>query len=360
MSNSNKPAPSQSGKHLALAALAVALLGLTIFAFSRSHQATPDGLVYTNGRLEADRVAIASKVPGRVLVMLHQEGDSVAAGEVLARLDDSLLRPKAEQAAAAVKALEAQLAARRAEVEVARSEAPLGIAASEAQLARAAASAQQARRDAERLSQLERDGAIDAHHAEQARLASTAADTQLEQARQQLAQSRLAPARVDAKATELGALAGQLDAARAQLREAEAALAETEIRAPSAGVVAVRAREPGEVVGAGGTLFELYDPAQLYLRAYVPETEVGRLKLGQAARVWVDAAPDIALEASLTNIANRAEFTPKEVQTRDERAKQVFGIKLLLKPGAKLRLAPGLPADAAIAWRDGVTWRAPR
>ncbi|WP_374358121.1 HlyD family secretion protein, partial [Chitinimonas sp.] len=173
-------------------------------------------------------------------------------------------------------------------------------------------------------------------------------------------QSRLALDKVAAKRIELGALAQQLKAAEAALTGAEAALAETEVKAPSAGVVAVRAREPGEVLAAGGTLYELFDPARLYLRAYVAETEVGKLKLGQAARVWVDAAPAVALPARLTTIANRAEFTPKEVQTRDERAKQVFGVKLHLEPSAQVRLAPGLPGDAAIAYRDGVSWQPPR
>lgn len=337
------------------------LLALTGFALlKRDHGQTPEGLIHANGRLEADRIAVASKVAGRIVALYKQEGDSVAAGELLARLDDSQIKPKVEAAAAAVAALEAQLSARRAEVDVAGREAPLSVAANEAQRTRAAAQADQASRDAERYAALQREGALDSHRAEQARLASVAARTQLDQAERQLAQSQLLSAKVAAKRTELGALESQIAAAQAQLAEARAALAETEVRAPSAGLVAVRAREAGEVVSAGGTLFELYDPARLYLRAYVPETEVGRLRIGQAARIWVDAYPGRPFEASLTTIASRAEFTPKEVQTHDERAKQVFGIKLLIKPVADARLAPGLPADAAVRYIETASWQAPR
>ena len=348
-------------KRLTPIAVVVVLAALVGYALNhRANSAAPDGLIFANGRLESDRVAVASKVPGRIVEMRKQEGDTVTTGEVIARLDDTQIKPKVDQATAAVAALEAQLKAKREEVAVARKEAPLGVAASQAQRTRAAAQAEQTRRDANRLANLKKEGAIDAHRAEQAELAAVAAATQLDQAERQLSQSKLAIDKVAAAETALGALEAQLNAARATLAEAQAALDETVVKSPGNGVVAIRAREPGEVVGAGGTLFELYDPNQLYLRAYVPETDVGRLKLGLAARVWVDAYPDRAFEARLTNIANRAEFTPKEVQTRNERAKQVFGVKLLVKPQSDARLAPGLPGDAAIRYNDSTPWQAPK
>jgi len=340
----------------------VALLAALVAAvvLQRNMGATPPGLVYANGRLESDRIAVASKVSGRVVSMIKQEGDPVTAGEVLARLDDKPLRLKRDEAQAAVAALEAQLAATLANIDVARREAPLGVAALAAQRDRAAALALQTKRDADRFANLRQEGVIDAHHAEEAQLTATSAAAQLDQADRQLANARLAADKVAASQTGSKAIVAQLAAAHAQLEEAQTALDETEIKAPLNGVVAIRAREPGEVVGAGGTLYELYNPAQLYLRAYVPETEIGLLRLGLPARVWVDAYPGRPFEARLTTIANRAEFTPKEVQTRDERAKQVFGIKLLLKPQPDTRLAPGLPGDATIRYREGVAWRAPR
>ncbi|MBV1775363.1 HlyD family efflux transporter periplasmic adaptor subunit [Burkholderiaceae bacterium DAT-1] len=339
---------------LLLAALVAGVL------LHRDEGKAPEGLVFTNGRLESDRIAVASKVPGRIATMLHQEGELVEAGTLLAELDDSQIRPKVDAARAQVDALTAQLAAKTAEVAVARKEVPLGIAASEDQLARARAQAEQTRRDADRMARLREQGVIDAHHAEQATLAAVAAVTQRDQADKQLASARLGHDKVAASETALKALQGQLDAAKAQLAEAQAALDETRVKAPVKGVIAVRAREAGEVVGAGGTLFELYDPAQLYLRAYVPETEIGKLKLGLAARVWIDAAPDHPYTASLTHIANRAEFTPKEVQTHNERVKQVFAVKLLLVPEKDVRLAPGLPADAAIRYREDAAWKSPQ
>lgn len=340
--------------------LLVGIVGLVGYVLSRQHQnAVPDGLVFTNGRLESERVAVASKVPGRIVAMLKQEGDSVKSGEVIAKLDDSQVVSKVDQAKAAIAAIEAQLAARKEELSVARREAPLGVAASEAQRQRASAQAMQTSKDAERYANLRKEGVIDAHHAEQAQLAAVAATTQLDQAERQLSMSRLAIDKVKAGETALLALVAQRDAAQAQLREAQTALDETLVKAPLDGVVAIRAREPGEVVGAGSTLFELYDPNQVYLRAYVAETDIGKIKLGLPAQIWVDAYPGRPFDAVLSTIASRAEFTPKEVQTHDERAKQVFGIKLLLKVPSDARLAPGLPADASIRYKDGVRWQAP-
>lgn len=348
-------------KILTLAVLASGVLAAVIYVDMRERgNIAPDGLVYTNGRIESDRIAIASKVPGRLVLMARHEGDSVKAGEVIARLDDSQIRPKVDQARAAITALEAQWAARKAELEVGRHEAPLGVAASQAQRTRAAAAAAQATRDAERMDNLRREGVIDAHRAEEARLAAIAAGTQLEQADKQLASSRLSIQRVKAGETGLGAIQAQIEAARATLREAEAALAETEVKAPIDGVIAVRAREPGEVIGAGGTLYEMYDPKSMYVRAYVGESDIGKLHLGLPARVWIDAYPDHPFEASLSMLANRAEFTPKEVQSHDERTKQVFLVKLLLKSDPLQGLAPGLPADASIRYKEQTAWRAPK
>lgn len=352
--------PESLKRLLPLILLALLVAAVAYVLSQRNRGAAPDGLIFTNGRLESERIAVASKVPGRIAQMLKGEGDAVQAGEVIARLDDSLLQPKVQQAEAAIVALTAQLAARQAEVQVARQEVPLAVAASQAQRERALAQTQQARRDATRLANLQREGVIDAQHAEQAQLAATVAATLLDQAERQLSSARLGANKVAAAQIALQALDAQLAAARAQLQEAQNALAESTVKAPLSGVIAIRAREPGEVVGAGGTLFELYDPAQLYLRAFVPEADVGKLKLGLEAQVWVDAYPGQAFAAKLTNIANRAEFTPKEVQTHDERTKQVFAVKLLLAPRADVRLAPGLPADATLRYRADVNWQAPK
>ena len=116
----------------------------------------------------------------------------------------------------------------------------------------------------------------------------------------------------------------------------------------------------GEVVTAGAPLYELVDLDRLYLKAYVPEVQIGKLRLGLRARIYTDAFPDEPFPAVVRYIASRAEFTPKEVQTPDERVKLIYAIKLYLDENPEHRLTPGLPADAVIRWREEAPWVKPQ
>jgi HlyD family secretion protein len=116
----------------------------------------------------------------------------------------------------------------------------------------------------------------------------------------------------------------------------------------------------GEVVAAGAPLLELVDLDRLYLKVYVPEVQIGKLRLDLPARIYTDAFPDQPFDATLRYIASKAEFTPKEVQTQDERVKLIYAVKLYLKENPDHRLTPGLPADAIIRWKDDVDWAKPR
>jgi HlyD family secretion protein len=101
------------------------------------------------------------------------------------------------------------------------------------------------------------------------------------------------------------------------------------------------------------------DLDRLYLKVYVAEAEIGKLRLGIPARIYTDAFPDTPFEAVVRYIASSAEFTPKEVQTQDERVKLVYAVKLYVTSNPGHRLTPGLPADAVIQWKEGATWAKP-
>lgn len=116
----------------------------------------------------------------------------------------------------------------------------------------------------------------------------------------------------------------------------------------------------GEVVSAGSPLLEIVDLDKLYLKVYVPETQIGKLRLGLPARIHVDAFPDHPFDATVRYIASRAEFTPKEVQTVDERVKLIFAVRLYLDANPESRLMPGLPADAVIRWQEDAPWVKPQ
>ena len=116
----------------------------------------------------------------------------------------------------------------------------------------------------------------------------------------------------------------------------------------------------GEVVAAGDPLLELVDLDHLYLKVYVPELQIGKVRLDLPARIFTDAFPDQPFASTVRYIASKAEFTPKEVQTPDERVKLIYAVKLYLSENLDHRLTPGLPADAIIRWRDDVAWSKPR
>jgi HlyD family secretion protein len=132
------------------------------------------------------------------------------------------------------------------------------------------------------------------------------------------------------------------------------------VRAPTAGTVLVRTIELGEWVQPGTTLYTLVDLGQLYLKIYVPEPDIGKIVHGQAARVHVDAFPGRFFPARVSKIAAEAEFTPKNVETREERVKLVFAVELALgeNPGGVLK--PGMPADAVVRLADGPDWITPQ
>ena len=148
--------------------------------------------------------------------------------------------------------------------------------------------------------------------------------------------------------------------ANAQLAEANSILDDLTIIAPSDGTLTARYADLGEVVNSGSPLFELVDLNRLYLEVFIPEKEIGKVRLGLSARIYTDAFPDQPFPAHVRYIASRAEFTPKEIQTPDERVKLVYAVRLYLENNPEHRLTPGLPADAIIRWQEDVAWAKPR
>lgn len=343
------------------------------FDWSR-RQGLPEGLLLANGRIEGDRVTVAGKFAGRIQTLLVHEGDWVDAGQPLVTLDDTQIGARVDQAREGLAAYEARIQATATALGVLRQEVPLSIEMAEADLARATGALQkaqaaeaQAERDARRFRELVSKGVVEARRSEEADLAWEAArsdlisaEASLIQARQKAADAQLGWERIAAKEDELKALQAQRDQARAVLAEAESVLADLTITAPSDGMITHRIVNLGEVVQAGSPLYELVDLDSLYLKVYVPEIQIGKLRLDLPARIYTDAFPEQPFPARVRYIASNAEFTPKEVQTPDERVKLVFAVKLYLDENPEHRLAPGMPADAVIQWDPETPWTEPQ
>lgn len=332
------------------------------------------GLIQANGRIEGDRVTVSSKFPGRVQELLTREGATVTAGQVMVRLDDTQVRAQVKQAQQAWAALEAQFQAAHTELAVLNLDVPLAIEAADdrvqearAKLDKAVAVEKEARVDATRYRELHaRDNATQQEldravtKWDVARNDVAAGRAELARAKRELAQAELGWKRIRVKEAEVEVLERQRDRAEASLEEAESILADLVIKAPTNGTITTRMADTGEFVNAGTPLFELVNLDQLYLKVYVPEIQIGKVRLGLPARIYTDAFPDQPFPATVRYIASRAEFTPKEVQTPDERVKLVYEVRLYLTENPDHRLTPGLPADAVIRWREEAEWQKPK
>lgn len=333
-----------------------------------------EGLIQANGRIEGDHVTVASKFPGRIRELLVREGATVTAGQVLIRLDDSQTSARVDQARHAAEALDAQVEAAHATLAVLNLDVPLAIERADAQIAKANATVDkaisvehEARTDAQRFRNLAAKDAASIQQRDQAamrwevaRKDLAASRSGLTQATKELAQAELGWKRIRAKESEVSALERQRDQAEAVLDEAESIMRDLTITAPTSGTIMTRMIDVGEVIAAGAPLLELVDLDHLYLKVYVPELQIGKVRLDLPARIFTDAFPDQPFDATVRYIASKAEFTPKEVQTPDERVKLIYAVKLYLTENPDHRLTPGLPADAIIRWRDDVAWSTPR
>lgn len=361
-------------KTLTIAGILIAAAGgYLIFSKTVIRQPLPEGLIQANGRIEGETHVVATKMAGKITRILAKEGDTVKTGQELARLDDSQIREKVRQAAFAAAAAKSRLKAMQTAYELMKKEVPIAIeraragkAHSEAVLAKSAASESQSAKDAARFRRLAEEGSIGRQKSEQMDLALKAAGSDLESARSGLVQSeklledaRLGPSRLKAKEEEIRAAAAQADQAKAALSEAESVQADLTVRAPADGIITTKTVNTGEVAAPGAPLFSMVNLDDLHLKVYVPEKEIGKLKLKLNARIYIDALPDKPFDGTVTYIASRAEFTPKEVQTPDERVKLVYAVKISLAANPEHRLTPGLPADAVIRWKDGADWAKP-
>lgn len=338
------------------------------------HPPVADGLLQVNGRIEGDRITVAPKFAGRVVELAVREGDVVTAGQLLARLDGRATNARLEQAAAAQASLGAQLAAQQSAIELLRSEVAVAVQAArtrvdaaEADLRRAEAAQEQDGRDHARAAELSAQGFVGPQALERAGLVlkqsaevRDAARAALAQARQALRDAELGPRRVRAREAELEVTRSRMQEAAAALSEARTVMDDLALSAPVGGTVTGRFVDLGEVVNGGTPLLELTDLGRLHLKAYLPETQIGRVRRGMPAQIHVDAFPGEPFAATVRYVAARAEFTPKEVQTVDERVKLVYEVRLYADRNPDGRLNPGQPADGMIRWRDGAAWQSPR
>lgn len=384
--------------------LGLLLIGVGVSAWYFLSSPSQAEALRVSGRLEADETDIGAKVPGRVDAVAVREGDEVHKGQLIVQLSDEQIQAQLrgatahlfatqkqeEQARLQVNLLESQILETQLNLQQAQGDAKgrifqaeSSVAATQAQLNEAIALVQQAQSEL-KLAQINRDrfaklvtqGVVTQQQFDQAqttfetaqaavrsRLASMASFSKLVNSAQgQLVQAQttglnpsirsaqLVGLRTQLAQTQLKLAAAQADIAKAKAEQQEIQSKIDDLRnitSPIDGIVTVRSVEPGAVVSSGKTLLTVINPNTVYLRGYVPEGDIGKVRVGQQARVFLDSAPDKPLSARVSAVDAQASFTPENIYFQKDRVRQVVGVKISIDNPAGFA-KPGMPADGEI------------
>ena len=390
----NKAPRSRVVRILLIAAVVVA--GLIIWKVFFATPSLPDSIVALSGRIEGDDSAVAPKTSGKILEVTVREGDTVTAGQVIARLDDAQVRAREDQARAALVDAQAKSQAARDQIAVLQDQlrqnqlqtgqstmdadgrvrqAQADLTAAEADLAQQQAALRLAEFNRDAYARLAKTGAASEQQGLQAEVqadqqaaavaaaqrrvessrgALTTAQANLDNPKIRVAQASSTEGQIAEQQSTIAATKAETAQAQAQLAQAEADRADLTVLAPFSGTVLTRAAEPGEVVQAGTAIVTLLDLSKVYLRGFVPEGGIGKVKIGQPAHIFLDSNPNHALDGYVLRIDPQATFTPENTYFRDDRVKQVVGVKVQLTQGIGFA-KPGMPADGEIL-TNGNTW----
>ncbi|MCB1754930.1 MAG: HlyD family efflux transporter periplasmic adaptor subunit [Gammaproteobacteria bacterium] len=314
-------------KTLLLIALAVAGAAAWYF-YQQNHQnGLPEHIVSGNGRIEATEYDIATKYAGRLDQVLAEEGEMVNQGQLLAQMDARALEAQIREAEAGLVEAQENREYAQAMVEVRESELNY------------------AQKERERTQQLSRSGHVSEEKLDQA-------NTQYQTARAAIKAARI----------QVTQAASGITAAEAALERLRTELAELHLKAPVGGRVLYRLAQPGEVLGAGGKVMSLLDLTDVYMTIFLPTAQAGKVAIGAEARIILDAAPQYVIPATVSFVAPRTQFTPKAVETRSEREKLMFRVKVRIDP-ALLKahidvVKTGVPGDAYVRLDPAQDWPA--
>jgi HlyD family secretion protein len=331
--------PSKPRKPV-VAVVVLAAVGLLAWRFLVAGAEPSDGL-FASGSVEATEALVGFQRAGRIESVPVREGDMVRSGQVLAQLDTTELQTRRRQALAQAAAARAQLA------QLESGARPEEVAQARAEAEGAASRTANALRELQRAQTLFDAGVISRQDYESTRTAAEVAESQRRQAQEQLNLVRKGP-----REEEIAAQRARLAHAEAAVAEIDAALDDATVRAPFDGVVTVQHREAGEVVSPGLPAITLRNHQDRWVRIYVPGNRIATVRLGTPAVITTDTYPRKEYRGTVSFIASEAEFTPKTVQTQEERVKLVYAVKVRVTDDPAFDLKPGMPADVRLEVAD--------
>ena len=315
--------------------IVAAIAGLLYYFFSRDHE---EGIPFlkVSGNIEATEVDMGFKVSGRIVSRSVDEGDWVEKGKVLATLDDEDLRQRLEVAQATLKSAQARLE------KLLAGSRPEEIRGAEAAFQQAQFDFENKKVNYERIKSLFERGVIPKDTLDNTESAFKISKAAVERAKENYQLVKIGPRKEDIEDAR-----AQVEQAKANLKLIETQLSYTILYSPLSGVVLVKSGEIGEVVNPGTPILTLADIENVWLKAYIPEADLSRVKWGQEVSVTTDLKPQKVYNGKISFISSQAEFTPKQIQTEKERVTLVYRIKIDI-PNPEKELKPGMPADGKI------------
>lgn len=333
-------------------AAAVLIAGYWIWTMLRP-SGLPEGIVGGNGRLEATEIDISARSPGRIRDILVDEGQSVKAGQVIARMDSEVLQAQRNEAEAQL--AEAQNAVQIAETQVAQRRSEK--AAAQAVVSQREAELNASRRRFNRSNTLAREGATAVQERDDDQAQVEGATAAVEAARAQLASANVA---VTVANSQVIGSRSRVKGTQATIQRIKADITDNVLRSPRDGRVQIRVAQPGEVVAAGGRVVSLVDLTDVTMAFFLPAPAAGRIAIGSEARIVLDALPNNPIPATISFVADVAQFTPRTVETQSEREKMMFRVRARIAPALLRRhitmVKTGLPGMAYVRIDPKVAW----
>jgi len=331
-------------KRIIIVVSLVLFIGVGLLVYF-GQQTAQKGELYYSGTIEATQANLAFQTSGRVQAVLVREGQAVVKDQLLAELDGAELASRLEQARANLDKSIKNQQQLETMLDIYNQTLPAEVARADAGAAAARFTLEDARKNDQRYEQLFQKGVASAKERDWTRLNYDTAAARLAEAEANLKAARSNLKRIDAALQDVAAARSQVQAARAALEQADIQRQYARLKAPISGVITSRNVEPGEVVSPGREVLTLSDLARVDLKIFVDETAIGKVKPGQKADVRIDTYPDKVYTGHVAFVSPEGEFTPKIIQTKKERVKLVYLVKVSI-PNPNYELKSGMPADA--------------
>ena len=346
---------SRTKKLLLWMAIALAV-GAVYLAWSQlGSKPLPDGIAGANGRILATDIDIATKTPGRVKAIRVNEGDFVTAGQILVEMDTDALQAQRREADAQLRRAVIGVDTARAQVVQRRAEKDAAIAV----VAQRRAELEAAQKRFERSDELVKRGTASVETLDNDRARFEGAKAAVSAAEAQVA---AADSAISAAESQVVSALAAVDAGKATIDRIQTEIDDSTLKAPRDGRVQYRVAQPGEVLGAGGKVLNIVDLSDVYMTFFLPTEQAGQVAIGTEVRLVLDAAPQFVVPANVSFVADVAQFTPKTVETADERQKLMFQIKARIAPELLKKhirqVKTGLPGMAFVRLKADVPWPA--